>query len=328
MASNEGSDNWYTEHLRSSQERKYAITNINSREGAGIPRSTGNRVVHKPSNISNLDRWVMANFNERVDGELTYKEVLFATRTSRVSPRKYDRDRVEFEPGITRKSKEQSPRKSNKDKESNKETPRAPVYEKLYHGEIKQMRPSQIRYTNDIIVAHFQDGTPIFSTFKDILFGRVQVKQGGVPPIEVMKNENLYWVVNGNRRLYVLKNLEKCGAISMMPVLERRYDTVEMDKHFSTRNMGRSVAVLNDIHIEKKMEEQVKYWRDWKEKKDKEAKQTQNADALNKHKESGEEVEAKVLPEPVRKSGKIRSLGDSILFYVVVLNGLFHQFIL
>ncbi|KAK3584694.1 hypothetical protein CHS0354_021363 [Potamilus streckersoni] len=286
MASNAGSDNWYTEpFLRSSQERKYAITNINSREGAGIPRSTGNRVVHRPSNISNLDRWAMSNFNESFDGKLTYKEVLFSPRTSRVSPRKYDRDRVEFEPGITRKSKEQSPRKSNKEKESTKETPHAPVHEKLYHGEIKQMRPSQIRYTNDLILAHFQDGTPIFATFKDILFGRVQIKQGGVPPIEVMKNENLYWVVNGNRRLYVFKNLEKCGAISLMPVLERRYDTVEIDKHFSTRNSGRSVAVLNDIHIEKKMEEQVKYWREWKEKGDKEIKKAQEVETHKKRKE-------------------------------------------
>ncbi|KAL3847861.1 hypothetical protein ACJMK2_018844 [Sinanodonta woodiana] len=251
MSRNRGSENGYSiPILRSTQERKYVLKNINSRKRAGILRSTGSRVVHKRSKISYLDR-----------------------RTSRVSPRNFGKDRVKVKPGMPSKSNKQSPEKGNKTKESNAKTPHLYVHEKLYNGEVKHMRPSQIRYTNDIIFAHFQDGTPMFATFKDILFGRVQIKYGGVPPIEVMKNENLYWVVNGNRRLYVFKNLEKCGAITMMPVLERRYDTVEIDKHFSTRNMGRSVAVLNDIHIEKKMEEQVKYWRDWKEKKDKEARE-------------------------------------------------------
>ncbi|KAK3584693.1 hypothetical protein CHS0354_021362 [Potamilus streckersoni] len=262
MSRNPDSENGYSKPIvRSTQERKYVLNNINSRQRAGINRTNGSRVVHKRSNISNLDR-----------------------RTSRVSPRKYDIDKVEAEPGMTNKSKKQLPIKSNKTKESNKDNFHASAHEKLYNGEVKQMRPSQIRYTNDIIFAHFQDGTPMFATFKDILFGRVQIKYGGVPPIEVMKNENLYWVVNGNRRLYVFKNLEKCGAITFMPVLERRFDTVEIDKHFSTRNMGRSVAVLNDIHIEKKMEEQVKYWRDWKEKKDKEAKE---AKARKKKKDPG-----------------------------------------
>ena len=143
---------------------------------------------------------------------------------------------------------------------------------KLYDKEIIYIKPSEIRYTHDQITTHFTDGRTMLSTFVGILYGKIGIKFGNkdVPPIEVMqteeKHQNVWYVVNGNRRLYVFKKLQKCGAITNMQVVARKYDSLEMDKQFLTRTQGRTISVVNDSALNSKMAAEVRRWKEWKAK--------------------------------------------------------------
>ncbi|XP_052784741.1 uncharacterized protein LOC128220405 [Mya arenaria] len=150
---------------------------------------------------------------------------------------------------------------------------------KLYDREIIYLKPSEVRYTHDQIPAHFQDGRSMISSFIALLYGRVEIRLGGkdIPPIEVMQTEEmesgrsgkLWYVVNGNRRLFVFRRLEKCGALSTMQVVTRKYDAIEMDKHFLTRNHGRAISITNDAGISAKIAKEVAKWKEWKAKQPK-----------------------------------------------------------
>lgn len=150
---------------------------------------------------------------------------------------------------------------------------------KLYDKEIIYLKPSEVRYTHDQISAHFTDGRSLLSTFVALLYEKVEIKLGtnDVPPIEVMQTSEyeggreckMWFVVNGNRRLFVFRRLEKCGAITTMQVIARRYDSLEMDKHFLTRNKGRTVSVTNDASLNAKIAKEVKQWKEWKVKQPK-----------------------------------------------------------
>ena len=145
--------------------------------------------------------------------------------------------------------------------------------------EIIYLKPSEVRYTHDQITAHFSDGRSMLQTFIALLYGRVEIRLGGndVPPIEVMqtremeggKEGNLWYVVNGNRRLFVFRRLERCGALTTMQVIARKYDAIEMDKQFLTRNHGRTISVTNDATLNAKFGKEVKRWKDWKAKQPK-----------------------------------------------------------
>lgn len=152
---------------------------------------------------------------------------------------------------------------------------------KLYDQsrEIIYLKPSEVRYTHDQITAHFSDGRSMLQTFIALLYGRVEIRLGGndVPPIEVMqtydteggKESKLWYVVNGNRRLYVFRRLERCGAMTTMQVIARKYDAIEMDKQFLTRNHGRSISVTNDATLNAKFNKEVNRWKEWKAKQPK-----------------------------------------------------------
>lgn len=152
---------------------------------------------------------------------------------------------------------------------------------KLYDParEIIYLKPSEVRYTHDQITAHFTDGRSMISTFIAMLYGKVEIRLGGndVPPIEVMQTEEMengreskiWYVVNGNRRLYVFRRLEKCGAMTTMQVIARKYDSIEMDKHFLTRNKGRTISVTNDATLSAKFSKEVNRWKEWKAKQPK-----------------------------------------------------------
>ena len=141
---------------------------------------------------------------------------------------------------------------------------------KLYDKEIIYLKPLDIRYTHDQITAHFNDGRSMLSTFIGLLYKKIGIKFGGrdVPPIEVMqteeRNQKVWFVVNGNRRLYIFKKLQKCGALTDMQVVARKYDALEMDKQFLTRTQGRTVSVVNDATLNSKMAAEVRRWKEWK----------------------------------------------------------------
>ena len=195
---------------------------------------------------------------------------------SNKSPRTY----MSVEPLSKSNRSPRSPRKDVKnelmadDKRQNKGLSPRDEYmvTKLYDKEIIYLRPSDIRYTHDQITAHFNDGRTMLSTFVGLLYGKIGIKFGDkdVSPIEVMqteeKSQKVWYVVNGNRRLYVFKKLQKCGAITNMQVVARKYDALEMDKQFLTRTQGRTISVVNDSALNTKMAAEVRRWKEWKAK--------------------------------------------------------------
>ncbi|XP_045201961.2 uncharacterized protein LOC123555382 [Mercenaria mercenaria] len=168
---------------------------------------------------------------------------------------------------------------------------------KLYDQsrEIIYLKPSEVRYTHDQITAHFTDGRSMLQTFIALLYGRVEIRLGGndVPPIEVMqtnemeggKEGKLWYVVNGNRRLYVFRRLERCGALTTMQVIARKYDSIEMDKQFLTRNHGRTISITNDATLNAKFGKEVKRWKEWKAKQPKQ-KPTKGKAGKSRNKEA------------------------------------------
>ena len=63
--------------------------------------------------------------------------------------------------------------------------------------------PSEIFYSHDSMSMKFTDGTPVASTFKDLLFGDMAVSQ--LPKMQVHKLGGCYYAISGNRRLRILK---------------------------------------------------------------------------------------------------------------------------
>lgn len=73
------------------------------------------------------------------------------------------------------------------------------------------MYPSEIRFTHDSIQSNFRDGRSIPDTFRQILMKNVAVES--LPLMEVMKYEGEWFVVRGNRRLFLFQELEKRGYL-------------------------------------------------------------------------------------------------------------------
>ena len=63
------------------------------------------------------------------------------------------------------------------------------------------LRPSDIRYTQDSIKQSFTDGTPLEETFTALARGQLTVDQ--IVCIACVKLNGDYWVIHGNRRLYL-----------------------------------------------------------------------------------------------------------------------------
>ena len=70
----------------------------------------------------------------------------------------------------------------------------------MVHGKLK---PSQIRFTQDSIADHFSDGTMLVDTFTELVTGQKTVDD--IETIGCMQYKGKYWVVYGNRRLFLFK---------------------------------------------------------------------------------------------------------------------------
>ena len=68
-------------------------------------------------------------------------------------------------------------------------------------GTEAQMRPSQLRFTHDSITSQFQDGHSLDETLRQVLDGAIPVSR--IPPLVVMNFQGEWFVVRGNRRLYL-----------------------------------------------------------------------------------------------------------------------------
>ena len=65
------------------------------------------------------------------------------------------------------------------------------------------LKPSEIRFTQDSIADHFSDGTMLKDTFTDLVTDRQRADQ--IETLGCMIHEDQYWVIYGNRRLFLFK---------------------------------------------------------------------------------------------------------------------------
>lgn len=103
------------------------------------------------------------------------------------------------------------------------------------------MYPSEIRFTHDSIQSNFRDGRSIPDTFRQILMKNIAVES--LPLMEVMKYEGEWFVVRGNRRLFLFQELEKRGYLKQMRVQTRNFNPDLFNKQYTSPNRGTSVRI-------------------------------------------------------------------------------------
>lgn len=93
-----------------------------------------------------------------------------------------------------------------------------------YEETVWLLKPSQIQYTQDSIGASFTDGTSLEDTFYQLVIGG-QRSVEDIAWISVAYEEQRYWVIYGNRRLFLYKQLEKHGYIDKIRVHAVPFDS-------------------------------------------------------------------------------------------------------
>lgn len=103
------------------------------------------------------------------------------------------------------------------------------------------MYPSEIRFTHDSIQSNFRDGRSIPVTFRQILMKNIAVES--LPLMEVMKYEGEWFVVRGNRRLFLFQELEKRSYLKQVRVQTRNFNPDLFNKQYTSPNRGTSVRI-------------------------------------------------------------------------------------
>ena len=100
-----------------------------------------------------------------------------------------------------------------------------------------QLKPSEIRFSQDSISNKFDSNVYIGDTLDDLIKGHIRITD--IPTISV-KNVNGNWVSADNRRLWVFQHLEQFGKCETIQVIETGY--IPPFKYSST-NDGLSVKI-------------------------------------------------------------------------------------
>ncbi|XP_069104093.1 uncharacterized protein [Argopecten irradians] len=125
---------------------------------------------------------------------------------------------------------------------------------------VQQMRPSDLRFTHDSVSCRFSDGHTLEDTFKKLLNGDLQHYQ--LRPLVAMSHMGHWFVVRGNRRLYLYKKLEEIGKIDEVKVVTQNFDDRVFTKQFSSKNMGVSLRIRGNPYIESELRRCINDWRD------------------------------------------------------------------
>lgn len=123
-------------------------------------------------------------------------------------------------------------------------------------GQRDDMRPSSLRFTHDSISTSFQDGHTLEETLRMVLNGEIPVQR--IPPLVVMYQYGVWYVVRGNRRLYLYQLLEKHGKLYQVPVLKKNFDPYVFSQQNTTTNGGRSVRIRGDPYMSQRLEEMIR----------------------------------------------------------------------
>lgn len=103
------------------------------------------------------------------------------------------------------------------------------------------MRPSEIRFTHDSIQSSFRDGRSITETFREILLQNLVIED--LPLMELMEYGSEWFVVRGNRRLFMFQELEKRGYLQEVKVHLKTFDPVIFQSQYTSTNKGKSVRI-------------------------------------------------------------------------------------
>ncbi|XP_060084071.1 uncharacterized protein LOC132563327 isoform X2 [Ylistrum balloti] len=125
----------------------------------------------------------------------------------------------------------------------------------------EHMRPSELRFTHDSVSCKFSDGHTLDETFRQLLNDEVRIVRGEIPPLVAMNYCGHWFVVRGNRRLYLLQKLEEIGKLQRVQVVKREFEENVFNKQFSTKNMGHSIRIRGDPFIEEKLRRCINDWR-------------------------------------------------------------------
>jgi len=129
---------------------------------------------------------------------------------------------------------------------------------------LSELSPMIIRYTQDSIHYRFTDNRLLETTFHQLLFDEILVKDIE-EPIEVVKDKNgIYWALNGNRRLFLFKILFKYGMVSEVKVKELDPSNPKtknlLKNRMTNKNEGREIFVRGEPKLEQKLNEIGEEW--------------------------------------------------------------------
>ncbi|OWF40553.1 hypothetical protein KP79_PYT19987 [Mizuhopecten yessoensis] len=121
-----------------------------------------------------------------------------------------------------------------------------------------RMYPSDLRYTHDSVSCRFSNGFCLEETFEKILYDEVRMYD--LPCLVAMPYQGKWFVVRGNRRLYIYKQLESAGKISKVDVKCVAFESDLFYRQFSTENSGRSLRIRSRPSMEQHLTQIVRTW--------------------------------------------------------------------
>src|SRR6218665_348628 len=80
------------------------------------------------------------------------------------------------------------------------------------YSPLSDLRPTEIRYSQDSISHKFRDGNFLTSTFAQLISGKLKVES--LLKIEYIGKDGNFYVTSGNRRLFLYKHLQDAGFLS------------------------------------------------------------------------------------------------------------------
>lgn len=108
-------------------------------------------------------------------------------------------------------------------------------------GTSKQTYPEKKDCAINKYTTNFRDGHSIPETFRQILMKKIAVES--LPLMEVMKHEGEWFVVRGNRRLFLFQELERRGYLKQVSVQTRNFNSDLFYKQYTSPNKGKSVRI-------------------------------------------------------------------------------------
>ncbi|XP_077870641.1 uncharacterized protein LOC144364598 [Saccoglossus kowalevskii] len=162
-----------------------------------------------------------------------------------------------------------------------------------------ELKPSDIRYSKDLIQDCFKDGTPLVSTLQQLLHGNIT--PSSLQEIAVFKQLDGTWrVYAGNRRLYLYKLLESLDIIEKIVV--RKLECLDDSRVRRITSIdGHCVTVRNGMAFKREIEKVIQQWRVGSYVKTSSWPVDANSDSENDEPTKGRELN--IISETLRKIG-------------------------